>query len=597
MNVDINKLHISQPLIYLVVAVLIFLIGIGLGALVFGRGARPSASPTPGVALATQAGSPASVGVAETPAAARPPDATPPGTPCGAIPTDWVRHTVQEGETLSQLAEAAGVNPETLVQANCLASMELRVEQRIYLPPPPTATPCSASLPAGWLLYTVEEGDTLSDLAAARGTTEDEIIQVNCLPSSELAVEQTLYLPALPTATPCALSPPLGWGLYTAQADDTLSGLADARGTSVDEVARVNCLPSTSIMVGDELYLPLLPTPVPAPSPTSAPAVALVPTAAPAAPAAPAVAPAAPGAPAAAPAAPGGGGAPASDVTLFGAGPFGLKITPLTPGSPNDCFACPPRTDAEPKIQICPLPPEQNEQGAWMLTRGIRYYAFACYFSDYGYAQDDPDAPPLEDLKLTAHLTWPDGTAKTTLLDVGRYLPQDNRQGMGLANGVLTLNAVCDKGLLPEGPYKLFFEDQHKTKTEEIAFRFEDNIKDDSSKSILAVPLPAPPTKRIEILTMPNAAAPGDTIRVYYCNYPSNAPIETALGYQFALRPDGIKSKPYFQSIATHEVTTDQDGMAAWTLRSSRDDPGGEYRAYDKQDTENTEPGRFWLLP
>ncbi len=59
------------------------------------------------------------------------------------------------------------------------------------------------------------------------------------------------------TATGCTVTPPAGWTRYTIQAGDTLSALAAARRVSLDDIIRVNCLTNARLIVaGQQLYLP-----------------------------------------------------------------------------------------------------------------------------------------------------------------------------------------------------------------------------------------------------------------------------------------------------------------------------------------------------
>jgi capsular polysaccharide biosynthesis protein len=60
----------------------------------------------------------------------------------------------------------------------------------------PTATLCA--FPSGWLVYAVQEGDTLLSLAASYGVSGIEIIEANCLPGDDISEFQTLRLPPLP---------------------------------------------------------------------------------------------------------------------------------------------------------------------------------------------------------------------------------------------------------------------------------------------------------------------------------------------------------------------------------------------------------------
>lgn len=67
-----------------------------------------------------------------------------------------------------------------------------------------TATPpCRPSAPPGWVVYTVQAGDTLSSLASRTDANASEIAGYNCIEGGRLEVGLSLFLPQLPlTATP-----------------------------------------------------------------------------------------------------------------------------------------------------------------------------------------------------------------------------------------------------------------------------------------------------------------------------------------------------------------------------------------------------------
>ncbi|MCA9907810.1 MAG: LysM peptidoglycan-binding domain-containing protein, partial [Anaerolineae bacterium] len=87
----------------------------------------------------------------------------------------------------------------------------------------------------------------------------------------------TATLPLAPTAVPpltntaCVVRPPVGWVTYVVQPGDTLFGLAQRTGTSMDALVAVNCIASAdTIFVGQLLYMPFVPVPVtPSPVPPS----------------------------------------------------------------------------------------------------------------------------------------------------------------------------------------------------------------------------------------------------------------------------------------------------------------------------------------
>lgn len=113
-----------------------------------------------------------------------------------------------------------------------------------------------------------------------------------------------------PSATPtvvCVVEPPAGWVAYTIRNGDSLSKLAERADIPVETLLEVNCLPNDSLSIGQQVWVPqaaLPPTSAPPPStntpapppPTSAPITTAPPpaTSAPPATSVPTTAPTAP---------------------------------------------------------------------------------------------------------------------------------------------------------------------------------------------------------------------------------------------------------------------------------------------------------------
>ena len=66
----------------------------------------------------------------------------------------------------------------------------------------PTAAPTNACpVPAGWVPYTIQDGDYLAGLADATGTTVQAIVQANCLPDADTIFSgEVIYLPRSPVS-------------------------------------------------------------------------------------------------------------------------------------------------------------------------------------------------------------------------------------------------------------------------------------------------------------------------------------------------------------------------------------------------------------
>jgi len=136
-------------------------------------------------------------------------------------------------------------------------------------------------VPEGWLLYTVQPGETLAALAAATAATTAELAAANCLGDGELTAGMQVLVPRQPAAALCG--PPQWWVRYQVQPGDTLGGLARDRGTTIDEILRANCRDSLDLLAGQLIFLPPgfqggPSVPLPQPSLTPLPTATPVPT-------------------------------------------------------------------------------------------------------------------------------------------------------------------------------------------------------------------------------------------------------------------------------------------------------------------------------
>jgi LysM repeat protein len=135
-------------------------------------------------------------------------------------------------------------------------------------------------VPAGWLLYTVQPGETLASLAAATQATTADLAAANCLPDGQVTAGMQLLVPRQPAAALCG--PPQWWVRYQVLPGDTLGALARSRGTTIDEILRANCRDALDLLAGQLIFLPpgFQPgpaAPLPQPSLTPLPTATAVP--------------------------------------------------------------------------------------------------------------------------------------------------------------------------------------------------------------------------------------------------------------------------------------------------------------------------------
>lgn len=148
-------------------------------------------------------------------------------------------------------------------------------------PVPPTAVPTdtpspTATLPVEPPRYTVKAGDTVDAIARQFNSTIADIIQANGLgANARLNVGQVLIVPvpggtggAGPTATPTG-----GMLIYSVQAGDTVSGIAEKFNSRIDWILQANKMDVSAILrIGQSLLVPLNPmTPTSSPTPNVTP--------------------------------------------------------------------------------------------------------------------------------------------------------------------------------------------------------------------------------------------------------------------------------------------------------------------------------------
>ena len=105
----------------------------------------------------------------------------------------------------------------------------------------------------GWGLYTIKQGDTLSDIAARYHTTVAKLVEVNRLPGNGnlIIAGNNLKVPGSGGASAS------GKRYHRVVSGDTLSGIAVRYGVSQDAIASANRLPSSNVvLLGATLVIP-----------------------------------------------------------------------------------------------------------------------------------------------------------------------------------------------------------------------------------------------------------------------------------------------------------------------------------------------------
>ncbi len=159
----------------------------------------------------------------------------------------WVIYTVQPGDTLSQIARRYRVDARAIMYSSGLEGVALRPGQVLRIPLVEEANE-ESRLPPGVRTYIVRRGDTVQSVANRFDLTVLGLVSANPgLPSLDrLEVGSTLYIP---TGVPGLL--------VRLKQGETIQDLASRFGLSVAEVAKANELNSpTDVQVGDLVLLP-----------------------------------------------------------------------------------------------------------------------------------------------------------------------------------------------------------------------------------------------------------------------------------------------------------------------------------------------------
>lgn len=144
-----------------------------------------------------------------------------PAPPTPSTPTNLISYIVKAGDTLSQIASNYNTTVEVLAKINNISNPNLiQIGQTIKVP-----------YSKSYKYYTVQSGDTLSEIAAKFGLTTAVLAKINNISNPNLIYPgQTLILSA-------NISSP---SYYTVKNGDTLSEIAFKFGVTTDSLSHLN---------------------------------------------------------------------------------------------------------------------------------------------------------------------------------------------------------------------------------------------------------------------------------------------------------------------------------------------------------------------
>lgn len=172
-------------------------------------------------------------------------------------PPGFRQYTIRAGDNFYRLALRFGTSVAAISSANPgIDPNALRVGQQICIPS--TRAPRARACPRNWIRYSVRAGDTLSKIARQQHTTVTVLLDNNPgIDPNRLRVGQIICVPPVSEPVPLPFPCPVGFRHYTIRPGDTLSKIAAQRGTSVRVILRFNpSLDPNSLRVGQIICVP-----------------------------------------------------------------------------------------------------------------------------------------------------------------------------------------------------------------------------------------------------------------------------------------------------------------------------------------------------
>lgn len=166
-----------------------------------------------------------------------------------SINTESVTYTVQRGDTLSGIARRFGTTVQEIASVNNISNPNLIFPGQVLRILTNSTVNGLETRGAGSITYTVQRGNTLSQIARSYGVTVSQILEINNIPNPNLIFPgQKLRITDSSNTTLNPVSNNNSSAFYTVRSGNTLSGIARFYGVSVNSLVALNNIQNPNLI-------------------------------------------------------------------------------------------------------------------------------------------------------------------------------------------------------------------------------------------------------------------------------------------------------------------------------------------------------------
>ncbi len=171
--------------------------------------------------------------------------------PNDTINTETVFYTVQSGDTLATIANRYGTTVQELVDINQIANPNLIYPGETIRVATNSSIHGSETRGTGSIIYTVQRGNTLSQIASSYGVSVNHIVEMNNIQNPNLIYPGEKL--RITESNNTNLNPVIQNNFYTVQSGDTLSSIARRYGVSVSYLVNLNGIRNPNLIYAGQM--------------------------------------------------------------------------------------------------------------------------------------------------------------------------------------------------------------------------------------------------------------------------------------------------------------------------------------------------------